>query len=49
MFRIDKEYRLKIGLAEMLKSGVIMDVTDPDQARIAEDSGAVILEKRLDV
>jgi pyridoxal 5'-phosphate synthase pdxS subunit len=32
---------LKIGLAEMLKGGVIMDVTNQDQARIAEDSGAV--------
>ena len=33
--------RLKIGLAEMLKGGVIMDVTNADQARIAEDAGAV--------
>jgi pyridoxal 5'-phosphate synthase pdxS subunit len=33
--------RLKTGLAEMLKGGVIMDVTDPSQARIAEDAGAV--------
>jgi pyridoxal 5'-phosphate synthase pdxS subunit len=33
--------RLKTGLAEMLKGGVIMDVTDPTQARIAEDAGAV--------
>ncbi|MEM9158458.1 MAG: pyridoxal 5'-phosphate synthase lyase subunit PdxS [Verrucomicrobiota bacterium] len=32
--------RLKIGLAEMLKGGVIMDVTTAEQARIAEDSGA---------
>jgi pyridoxal 5'-phosphate synthase pdxS subunit len=32
---------LKTGLAEMLKGGVIMDVTDADQARIAEDAGAV--------
>ncbi|HKA87252.1 MAG TPA: pyridoxal 5'-phosphate synthase lyase subunit PdxS [Haliangiales bacterium] len=31
----------KIGLAEMLKGGVIMDVVNPDQARIAEDAGAV--------
>ena len=30
----------KVGLAEMLKGGVIMDVTDADQARIAEDAGA---------
>ena len=33
--------RLKTGLAEMLKGGVIMDVTDAGQARIAEDAGAV--------
>jgi pyridoxal 5'-phosphate synthase pdxS subunit len=33
-------FRLKIGLAEMLKGGVIMDVVDAEQARIAEDSGA---------
>jgi pyridoxal 5'-phosphate synthase pdxS subunit len=33
--------RLKIGLAEMLKGGVIMDVTDARQAEIAEKSGAV--------
>ncbi|MET0552108.1 MAG: pyridoxal 5'-phosphate synthase lyase subunit PdxS, partial [Vicinamibacteria bacterium] len=32
--------RLKRGLAEMLKGGVIMDVTDAAQARIAEDAGA---------
>src|SRR5947199_4515988 len=32
--------RVKTGLAEMLKGGVIMDVTTADQARIAEDSGA---------
>ena len=33
--------RVKGGLAEMLKGGVIMDVTDAEQARIAEDAGAV--------
>ena len=33
-------FRLKTGLAEMLKGGVIMDVTDAEQARIAEASGA---------
>ena len=33
--------RLKTGLAEMLKGGVIMDVVNADQARIAEDAGAV--------
>jgi pyridoxal 5'-phosphate synthase pdxS subunit len=32
---------LKTGLAEMLKGGVIMDVTTPEQARIAQDAGAV--------
>jgi pyridoxal 5'-phosphate synthase pdxS subunit len=32
--------RVKSGLAEMLKGGVIMDVTDADQARIAEEAGA---------
>jgi pyridoxal 5'-phosphate synthase pdxS subunit len=32
--------RLKTGLAEMLKGGVIMDVTNEDQARIAEEAGA---------
>jgi len=34
-------FDLKIGLAEMLKGGVIMDVMNADQAKIAEDSGAV--------
>jgi pyridoxal 5'-phosphate synthase pdxS subunit len=33
-------YRLKVGLAEMLKGGVILDVTNAEQARIAEDAGA---------
>jgi pyridoxal 5'-phosphate synthase pdxS subunit len=33
-------FRVKAGLAEMLKGGVIMDVTSADQARIAEDGGA---------
>ena len=33
-------FEVKVGLAEMLKGGVIMDVTDVDQAKIAEDSGA---------
>ena len=33
--------RVKAGLAEMLKGGVIMDVTTPQQAKIAEDAGAV--------
>jgi pyridoxal 5'-phosphate synthase pdxS subunit len=34
-------FRVKRGLAEMLKGGVIMDVVTPEQARIAEDAGAV--------
>jgi len=33
-------FRLKVGLAEMLKGGVIMDVVNADQAKIAEDAGA---------
>ncbi|MDD3719174.1 MAG: pyridoxal 5'-phosphate synthase lyase subunit PdxS [Actinomycetota bacterium] len=33
--------RVKTGLAEMLKGGVIMDVTTPEQARVAEEAGAV--------
>jgi pyridoxal 5'-phosphate synthase pdxS subunit len=40
---MNSEYtlRLKTGLAEMLKGGVIMDVTNAEQAKIAEDNGAV--------
>jgi len=34
-------WRNKVGLAEMLRGGVIMDVTDAEQARIAEEAGAV--------
>ena len=34
-------YKVKVGLAEMLKGGVIMDVTNADQAKIAEQAGAV--------
>src|SRR5512145_238891 len=34
-------YELNIQLAQMLKGGVIMDVTNADQAKIAEDAGAV--------
>lgn len=33
-------YRVKRGLAEMMKGGVIMDVVTPEQAKIAEDAGA---------
>jgi len=35
-----RSFEIKVGLAEMLKGGVIMDVTTPEQARIAEDAGA---------
>src|SRR6266851_2314810 len=34
------EWRVKVGLAEMLKGGVIMDVTNAEQAKIAENAGA---------
>jgi len=37
----EERLRLKVGLAEMLKGGVIMDVTNVEQAKIAEDAGAV--------
>src|SRR5215472_3502764 len=41
MFEFSSEqFRVKVGLAEMLKGGVIMDVTNADQAKIAEDAGA---------
>jgi len=35
-----RSFDIKVGLAEMLKGGVIMDVTNPEQAKIAEDAGA---------
>ena len=38
--RDEATFRVKAGLAEMLKGGVIMDVVTPDQAKIAEDAGA---------
>ena len=34
-------YRVKSGMAQMLKGGVIMDVVDAEQARVAEEAGAV--------
>src|SRR6202167_2322314 len=37
---MDESLRLKVGLAEMLKGGVIMDVTNAEQAVIAEKAGA---------
>ena len=41
MWEYDQQMKLKVGLAEMLKGGVIMDVTTAEQAKIAEDAGAV--------
>ncbi len=38
---LQERYRLNKNLAQMLKGGVIMDVTNAEQAKIAEDSGAV--------
>ena len=35
-----KQYELNKNLAQMLKGGVIMDVTTPEQAKIAEEAGA---------
>jgi pyridoxal 5'-phosphate synthase pdxS subunit len=41
MFQFSNEqFRVKVGLAEMLKGGVIMDVTNAEQAKIAENAGA---------
>src|ERR1700741_1228611 len=40
MFLNDEQFRLKVGLAEMMKGGVIMDVVNADQAVIAERAGA---------
>jgi len=40
MWEYDEQMKLKVGLAEMLKGGVIMDVTTVDQAKTAEDAGA---------
>ena len=41
MWEYDQQMKLKVGLAEMLKGGVIMNVTTAEQAKIAEDAGAV--------
>ncbi len=41
MLRDEATFRVKAGLAEMLKGGVIMDVVTPEQAEIAERTGAV--------
>ncbi|MGC8760980.1 MAG: pyridoxal 5'-phosphate synthase lyase subunit PdxS [Bryobacteraceae bacterium] len=40
MIYLDDAFRVKVGLAEMLKGGVIMDVTDARQAEVAEKAGA---------
>ena len=39
--KIQERMKLKVGLAEMLKGGCIMDVTNAEQAKIAEEAGAV--------
>src|SRR5512132_2774635 len=36
----DDSFRVKVGLAEMLKGGVIMDVVNAEQAKVAEEAGA---------
>ena len=41
MWTNDPVMKTKVGLAEMLKGGVIMDVISLEQAKIAEDAGAV--------
>ncbi len=38
---LSEQFRHKVGLAEMLKGGVIMDVTNADQAKVAQEAGAV--------
>ncbi len=38
---MEKRYELNKNLAQMLKGGVIMDVVNPEQAKIAEEAGAV--------
>src|SRR5258707_2867899 len=40
VWQASEDFRLKVGLAEMLKGGVIMDVTNVEQAVIAEKAGA---------
>ena len=41
MEKVTATWKVKTGLAQMLKGGVIMDVVTPEHARIAEDAGAV--------
>ena len=40
MAETNRQYELNKELAQMLKGGVIMDVTTPEQAKIAEEAGA---------
>jgi len=40
VFKVNERYELNKNLAQMLKGGVIMDVSTPEQARIAEEAGA---------
>src|SRR6478752_1163378 len=47
--RDEATFRVKAGLAEMLKGGVIMDVVDAEQAKIAEDAGAAQVLEALEV
>ena len=42
----DNNFKVKVGLAEMLKGGVIMDVTNVEQAKIAEESGMKVVMNR---
>ena len=41
-----QSFNLKTGLAEMLKGGVIMDVVNAEQAKIAEDAGMKVVMNR---
>ena len=43
MTAVNERYKLNKELAQMLKGGVIMDVTTPEQAHIAEEAGPVPL------
>ena len=40
-YQVSDEFKVKVGLAEMMRGGVIMDVTTAEEATIAEDAGAV--------
>ena len=43
---MENRYKLNKELAQMLKGGVIMDVTTPEQAKIAEEAGACAVIKK---